>query len=126
MDRVRHFLDDVKQRGLARGNFLGLLNVMIGRRIALSNGTPISAGLNYRELAAHLKRARWEREAADEVGVARAALPPRDRERYWYQVIVLARVDSPKATAAGEALAAALRAAGYDVAPAPGAAGPTE
>jgi hypothetical protein len=126
MDRVRHFLDDVKRRGLARGNFLGLLNVMIGRRIALSDGTPVSGGMNYRELAAHLKRVRWGREAADEVGIDRTTLPPRDRERYWYQVIVLARVDSQGATAAGDALTVALRAAGYDIGPAPGSPGPTE
>jgi hypothetical protein len=123
MDRVRQLLDDVKTRGLAQGNFLGLLNVLIGRRIALADGTPVSAGLTYRELAAQLKRVRWEREAAAELGVAPSSLPPRDRERYWYQAIALARVDSPPATAAGDRLAEHLRAAGYEVGPAPGAAG---
>jgi hypothetical protein len=123
MDRVRLLLNDVKQRGLARGNFVGLLNVLIGRRIAQPDGTSISTGLTYRELAAHLKRVRWEREAAAELGVDPAMLPPRDRERYWYQAIVQARVDSPQATAAGDTLAEELRAVGYDVGPAPGAAG---
>jgi hypothetical protein len=123
MDRLRQFLDDVKQRGLAPGHFLGLLNVLIGRRLALEDGTAISAGLTYREVAALLKRLRWEREAAAEVGIDPAALPPRDRERYWYQVIVQAHVDSPQAIAAGEALAERLRAAGYVVGPAPGTAG---
>jgi hypothetical protein len=123
MDRVRHFLDDVSQRGLARGNFLGLLNVLIGRRLALADGTLVANGLTYREVAAHLKRVRWEREAAAELGVDPAALPPRDRERYWYQAIVQARVDSPQASAAGDRLAEQLRAAGYDVGPAPGAGG---
>lgn len=123
MDRVRHFLGEVKQRGLARGNLLGLLNVLIGRRVALADGAAVSTGLTYRELAAHLKRVRWEREAVAELGVDRSSLPPRDRERYWYQAIVQARVDSPQATAAGDTLAEALRAAGYDVGPAPGAAG---
>ena len=122
MDRVRHFLSDVKQRGLAQGNFLGLLNVLIGRRIALADNTPISAGLTYRELAAHLKRVRWEREAVAELGIEPASLPPRDRERYWYQAIAQARVDSPQATAAGDRLAEQLRGAGYDVGPAPGGA----
>jgi hypothetical protein len=116
MDRVRLFLDDIRERGLARGNFLGLLNVLIGRRVALEDGTPVSAGLTYRELAALLKRVRWEREAAAEVGLDPATLPPRDRERYWYQVIVQARVDSDKAAAAGERLAEQLRGAGYAVA----------
>ena len=123
MDRVRLFLDDIRQRGLARGNFLGLLHVLIGRRVALEDGTPVSAGLTYRELAALLKRVRWEREAAAELAIDLAGLPPRDRERYWYQVIVRAGVDSGKATAAGERLAEQLRGAGYDVGPAPGTAG---
>ncbi len=123
MDRVRQFLGDIKQREVARGNLLGLLNVLIGRRVALADGTPISTGLTYRALAAHLKRVRWPREAVAELGVAPSSLPPRDRERYWYQAIVQARVDSPQATAAGDTLAEALRAAGYDVGPAPGSAG---
>ncbi|SRR5579884_2283135 len=123
MDRVRLFLSDVKQRGLARGNFPGLLNVLIGRRIAQPDGTPVSAGLTYRELAAQLKRVRWERDAVTELGIEPSSLPPRDRERYWYQAIVQARVDSPPAMAAGEKLAEQLRAAGYDVGPAPGGAG---
>jgi hypothetical protein len=123
MDRVRQFLEDVQEKGLAQGNFLGLLNVLIGRRLTAADGTPIAAGLTYRELAAHLKRVRWEREAAAELGVDPATLAPRDRERYWYQAIVLARVDSPQASAAGDRLAEQLRAAGYDVGPAPGTAG---
>jgi hypothetical protein len=123
MDRVRQLLDDVRARDLARGNFLGLLNVLIGRRVALEDGTPVSTGLTYRAVAALLKRVRWERDAAPELGIDPATLPPRDRERYWYQVIVQARVDSPEASAAGEKLANQLRAAGYDVGPAPGIAG---
>jgi hypothetical protein len=123
MDRVRQFLDDVKQRGLARGNFLGLLHVLIGRRLALADGTLISNGQTYREAAAQLKRVRWEPEAAAELGLDPKALPPRDRERYWYQAIALAHVDSPQASAAGDRLAEQLRAVGYDVGPAPGTAG---
>jgi hypothetical protein len=123
MERLRHFLIDLKQRELAAGNFLGLLNVLIGRRIAHEDGTVISTGLSYREVAAMLKRVRWEREAAAGLGIASATLAPRDRERYWYQAIVLAHVDTPQATAAGDKLARRLRAAGYDIGPAPGAAG---
>jgi hypothetical protein len=123
MDRLRQFLNDVKQRDLARGNFLGLLNVLIGRRLALEDGTQISGGLTYREVAALLKRVRWEREAAAEVGADPSALAPRDRERYWYQAIVQAHVDSPQAAEAGDTLAEQLGAAGYAVGPAPGAAG---
>jgi hypothetical protein len=122
MDRLRQFLGDVNQRGLARGKFLGLLNVLIGRRVALADGTLVSTGQTYREAAAQLKRVRWPREAVTELGIEPAKLPPRDRERYWYQAIVQAHVDSPQATAAGDALAEALRKAGYDIGPAPGTA----
>ena len=106
-----------------RANFLGLLNVLIGRRISEKDGTPVSAGLTYRELAGYLKRVRWEPDAADELGIERAGLAPRDRERYWYQAIVQAHVDSPQAAEAGDTLAEQLGAAGYAVGPAPGAAG---
>jgi hypothetical protein len=123
MDRVRQFLNDVKQRDLARGKLPGLLNLLIGRRVALADGTPVSAGLTYRQLASYLKLVRWEPDAVTELGVDPKSLPPRDRERYWYQAIVQARVDSPQATAAGDALAEALREAGYEVGPAPGGAG---
>jgi hypothetical protein len=121
MDRLRQFLVDVNQRELARGQLLGLLNVLIGRRVALADGTLVSAGLSYRELAAQLKRVRWPREAVAELGIDPASLAPRDRERYWYQAIVQARVDTPQATAAGDTMADALRSAGYDIGPAPGA-----
>jgi hypothetical protein len=123
MDRVRQFLNDVKQRNLAPGKFLGLLNVLIGRRVALADGTLISAGLTYRQVATYLKLVRWEPDAVTELGLDPKTLPPRDRERYWYQAIVQAHVDSPPATAAGDALAADLQTAGYQVGPPPGGAG---
>jgi hypothetical protein len=120
MDRVRHFLEDVRQRGLAQDNFLGLLNVVIGRRLAEKDGPTISAGVTWRELAALLKKVRWDREAVRALGIDPAALPPRDRQRYWYAAIVQAEVASAKATEAGDRLAADLRQAGYDVGEPPG------
>jgi hypothetical protein len=121
MDRVRQFLEDVKKRGLAEGHFLGLLNVVIGRHIRRADGTPVSRGITWRELAAQLKKVRWDRDAVRQLGIAPSALPPRDREKYWYAAIVQARVDSPDATQDGDCLAESLRKAGYDVGPAPGA-----
>jgi hypothetical protein len=120
MDRLREYLEDVKQHGHAQGNFLGLLHVTIGRRIALADGTLVSAGCTWRELAALLKKVRWEREAVVELGLDPASLPPRDRQRYWYSAIAQAHVDSPKATQAGNDFAKKLEAAGYQVGPAPG------
>jgi len=46
-------------------------------------------------------------------------LPPRDRQRFWYAVIVRARVDSAEAALAGDKLAEILREHGYIVAATP-------
>lgn len=119
MDRVRQFLEEMKQGEYTRGNFLGLLNVLIGRRVARKDGTVLSEGLTWRELAAHLKRARWDKQAVRELGLAPESLPPRDRQRYWYTTIVQASVDSSRATQAGHEMAAVLERLGYRVGPPP-------
>jgi hypothetical protein len=119
MDGLREFLDDLKQRGLAQGHLLGLLNVLIGRRIARSDGTLLTSGVSWRVLADALKRARWDKEEVRSLGIDPRTLAPRDRARYWYQAIGQARVDSPEATEAGDVLAELLRGAGYQVGPAP-------
>lgn len=119
MDRVREFLDDLKQHGYGQGHFLGLLNVLIGRSIGRADGPVLSSGLTWRESAALLKKVRWERDAVRELGQDPAELPPRERERYWYVAIARAQVDSPQATEAGDRLAERLRGAGYVIGPAP-------
>jgi hypothetical protein len=119
MDGLREFLDDLKQRGLARRQLLGLLNILIGRRIARTDGTPVTSGVPWRALAEALKRVRWDKEEVRTLGIDPRSLAPRDRVRYWYQAISQAGVDSPEATRAGDVLAEALRSAGYDVGPAP-------
>ena len=112
---MRELLDQLKQHGYAQGNFLGLLNVLIGRRIEKTDGTMISVGLTWRELANWLKKVRWDREAVRELGLAPDQLPPRDRQRFWYAAISQCHVDSPQAAEAGDRLAAALVKAGYVV-----------
>jgi hypothetical protein len=121
MDELHEFLNTVDSSGLARGNLLGLLHVLIGRRIRRSDGTPVSAGLTWREAAGQLKRARWQRESVTEIGLDPAELPPRDRERFWYAAISRAGVDSSKAVAAGDRLVRGLHDVGYDVGPGPAA-----
>ena len=121
MDGVREFLDDIQKRGLARGHLLGLLHILIGRRLTTSGGAAISAGLTWRDLAAELKRCRWEPEAVRELGLDPAELPPRDRQRFWYQAIAAANVGGAEATTAGDRLALILNKAGYTVGAAPGA-----
>jgi hypothetical protein len=119
MDQLREMLATIEARGFARGNFLGLLHILIGRRIISGDGQLVSAGLSWREVAALLKRVRWDRTAVTELGLDLTALPPRDRERFWYAAIVRAAVDSASAVAAGDRLADDLRDSVYRVSPAP-------
>jgi len=119
MGGLYDFLADLKQRGQAAGQFLGLLNVLIGRRVQKEDGSPISSGVTWRELSFALKKVRWEKEAVRDLGIDPAQLPPRDRQRYWYAAIAQARVDSPQASAAGDRLAEVLRLSGYRVSAAP-------
>jgi hypothetical protein len=121
MDRLREFLEVIRTQDVARKNFRGLLHVLIGRRITLDDGTEVSAGLTWRELAALLRDIRWDREVVRELGVDPEELPPRDRHRFWYNAISHAQVASPEAREAGDRLAEAVRPLGYTVSAAPGA-----
>ncbi|HVS38770.1 MAG TPA: hypothetical protein VMS17_24655 [Gemmataceae bacterium] len=122
MDPLREFLDAVRQHGAARGNLLGLLHILIGRRIARPDGSLVSGGMTWRELAALFKQLRWEREAVRELKLDPTALPPRDRERFWYMAVAHAGVASAAAKTAGDRLVGPLKALGYVVGPAPGGA----
>jgi hypothetical protein len=120
MEGLREFLADLKRQGYARGNFLGLLNVLIGRRIQKSDGTVISTGCTWRVLADLLTKVRWDKEAVRDLGIDPQSLSPRDRTRYWFQSMAQARLDSDEAIQAGDRLAEVLNRAGYAVGPAPG------
>jgi hypothetical protein len=120
MEQLREFLNAVRDSDAASGNFLGLLNVLIGRRITLADGTAVSGGMTWRELSALLKQLRWDRGVLRELKLDLTTLPPRDRERFWYVAIAHAQVASPAATAAGDRLVKPLKALGYVVGPAPG------
>ena len=119
MDRLREFLETVRKQGVARGNLRGLLHVLVGRRVALADGTVVSAGMNWRDLAGLLKRVRWDREAVQELGLDPAALPPRDRQRFWYTAIARAGLASAAAGEAGDRLVEPLGQLGYAVGAAP-------
>jgi beta-phosphoglucomutase-like phosphatase (HAD superfamily) len=120
MDRLRDLLEAVRSRGLATGRLRGLLYILIGKRIELPDGTSVSSGMTWRELAAVLKRYRWDREAVSDLGLEPATLPPRDREKYWYTAISRANPSSVAAAAEAEPLIAALRELGYVVGSASG------
>jgi hypothetical protein len=124
MDGIRDLLEAARTNGLVAGRFRGLLHIAIGRTLTKPDGTKLSAGLTWREVAALLKALRFDIEFGREVGADPDTLSPRDRERYWYAVIALARVDSAEALAEAEKLIGPLKDLGYLIAPAPGGAAP--
>jgi hypothetical protein len=120
MDARVDFLNRVRELGLDQGNFLGLLHLLIGRRLESSDNQLISNGITWRDLAGLLKKVRWPKEAVTELKLNPDDLPMRDRQRFWYVAIVHARVDSADAVKAGDALGTALTKEGFVVGPAPG------
>jgi hypothetical protein len=120
MDGVLAFLNELQKHGLPGDNLLGLLHVLIGRRITLSDGTVISTGLTWRDTAGALKRVRFNPQSVRHLGLNPDELPPRDRQRFWYAAITQAHVDSPAAVEAGDRLAALVQPLGYVIGPAPG------
>ena len=51
MGGVLELLTALKQEGHTEGRFLGLLHILIGRRLQKKDGTVISTGLTWRELS---------------------------------------------------------------------------
>jgi hypothetical protein len=119
MDGIRELLDAVRMKGLAVGRFRGLLHIAIGRRVTKIDGTVVSNGITWRELAPMLKDLRFDRELVREYGADPDTLAPRDRERFWYSAIALARVDTPEANAEAESLIPELKRLGFVVGPNP-------
>ena len=119
MGGLYDFLADLKQRGQAAGQFLGLLNVLIGRRVQKEDGSPISSGVTWRELSFALKKVRWEKESVRDLGID----PARVAAARSAALLVCRHrpgpVDSARASAAGDRLAEVLRLSGYRVSPAP-------
>ncbi len=113
MDALREFLDEVNKNQYALGNLLGLLQILIGRRIAKADGSLISSGFTWRDLSALLKKYRWDTGGVGELGLNPDDLPLRDRQRFWYGVIVRAKVDTVEAAQAGDRLAEVLRQHGF-------------
>ena len=125
MDGLRELLEAVRDSGIVVGRFRGLLHVIIGRKITKPDGSLISTGLTWRELAGLLKLLRYDRELVREYGADPDTLAPRDRERFWYSAIAQARVDSREAAAEADALVGPLKNVGYIVGPSPSPARPT-
>lgn len=119
MEGIRDLLALARDEGLAAARFRGLLHVAIGRKVTRPNGTVISSGITWRELATHLKELQFDRELARTFGADPATLAPRDRERFWYSAIAQAHVDTPEASAEADALAVELKKRGFIVGPNP-------
>ena len=115
MDRLRELLVELKRDNYAQGNFLGLLNILIGCPIEASNGDLVSTGATWRSLAELLKKVRWTKQAATDLGLDLGGFAPRDRQRFWYQVIAHAGVDSPVAREAGVKMIEQLKLLGYKI-----------
>jgi hypothetical protein len=120
MDLLRELVNLLKEQGTTQGHFLGFLHILIGRQITSQDGTLVSSGLTWRDAAALLKRVRWDKQSVRELGLEPSALPPRDRERYWYSAIAQARVDSPEAVQSAERLIPLIEQSGYQIGPVPG------
>ena len=54
-------------------------------------------------------------ETVRELALDPAALPPRDREKFWYAAILCAGLGTAEAKAEGEMVAKLLRAQGYGI-----------
>lgn len=121
MDGIRELLSAVRDAGAVAGNFRGLLHVAIGRKVTRLDGSTVSVGVTWRELAAELKAMRFDQELVREYGADPDDLTARDRERFWYAAISAARVDSPEAIAEADRFAAKLKGLGFLVGPPPGA-----
>ena len=97
MEGIRDLLEAARANGLVAGRFRGLLHIAIGRTVTKPDGTRLSAGLTWREVATLLKNLRFDPELGREFGADPDTLSPRDRERYWYAIIQRAGVDSSDA-----------------------------
>src|SRR5262245_23110094 len=102
MDLLREFLQTIRTHEAAEGRFRGLLHLLVGRTVRRA-GAVVTSGMTWRELAALLKKVRWDREVVRELGLDPAELPPRDREKFWYLAISRAAVAGPEALQAAEA-----------------------
>lgn len=121
MDGLREFLEAVQEHGLVAGNLRGLFHAAIGRRISRPDGTVLSTGVTWRELAGLLKAMRFDKDLVTEIGADPEELSPRDRQRFWYAAIALARPDSVESSAQADRLAASVQKLGYIISPHPSA-----
>jgi hypothetical protein len=124
MQGTLRVLELVRDQNLAAGHLRGLFHIVIGRRITDANGVVVSSGITWRQLAAMLKEAKYDKELVREFVADPESLSPKDREKFWYSAVALAQVDGPEAHTQADQLAQRLTAFGLFVGPPPGGAKP--
>jgi hypothetical protein len=115
MKPLNDFLAKVRQAQVPPGCFLGFLHVLIGKTLVTREGTLVSRGITWRELAARFRQARLDKDLVKELGVDPAQLPPRDREAYWFEALRRAQISSPQAQNQAAQLVSWLEKLGYEV-----------
>jgi hypothetical protein len=120
MEGLREFLETVRRHHLAKGHLRALFHVAIGREIKRTDGTVLSKGVTWRELAELLRQIRWDKELVRELGLDPDELAPRDRQRYWYQAIGAAALNALECRELGDAFAQLVHPHGFVIGPAPG------
>ncbi len=115
MEGAREFLEQIRTSSIVKGNLQALMHILIGRSISREDGTVLSHGLSWRQLAELFRNLRWDKESVRELGLDPDDLPPRDRQRYWYVAIQAARVDQTEAAAAADTLIPKLAKLGFVV-----------
>jgi len=118
MDALAELLLDLKRRGVGGDNMLGLLHIAIGRTVRrTADGSVISRGMAWRDLSVLLKKIRWDPESVRSLGLDPDALPPRDRQKFWYTAITRSPIDSPAAREAADRFAGELQKLGFELGP---------
>lgn len=119
MEKLLEFLETLRKHGFVAGHLRGVFHIVIGRRITDRSGNVVSAGVTWRELSNVLKDLRFDKDLVAEIGAVPDELSPRDRQRFWYSAIALAKPDSTEAHAQAEKLITALKPHGYTIGAAP-------
>ena len=109
-------LELIRDRKLASGRLRGVFHLVIARKLTRTDGTLLSTGVTWRELSQLLKSLKFDRELVKELGTDPDLLAPKDREKFWYAAISLAKVDSPQARREAEELLELLNPLGIVVA----------
>jgi hypothetical protein len=118
MSGTLQLLNLLVEHQLAKGLLRGVLHICIGRTVVrTTDDAVLCTGVSWRELAALLKDSKFDRTLAVEVGADPETLHPKEREKFWYAVIGLAKVDSTAARDEADKLAKKLAAHGLGVLP---------